>query len=417
MQQEISMKAKSAYTKTLYACYLGYITQAVVVNLAPLFFVIFQNRFQVSYSDLANLVLLTFVVQIATDALMIKVTPLVGYRKCAVAAHVFAAAGLALLGILPGLMAPYPAILICVVLYSIGGGLTEVVISPIVDALPGDAKASAMSLLHSFYSWGQMLVVLLTTVALAWIGDDNWRYIPVMWAVIPFVNLFNFMKVPIVEVSEEQKQSGIGTFLRSPVFLIALLMMICGGASEMAMAQWASLFAERALGVSKVLGDLLGPCFFALCMGIGRTAYGILGDEKVDIEKALLACAGLCVVCYLVTVFVPVPVFSLLGCAFCGFGVSLMWPGVLSYTSRKYNYNAGPVLFSLLALGGDMGCSLGPWITGVVSDMYLSAVGKAAEESSAIRCGLLAAVLFPVGMIVLVAVMRKLHHEQKSSGA
>lgn len=406
------MKTKSQYTSTLFACYLGYITQAIVVNLAPLFFVIFQNRFQVSYSDLANLVLLTFVVQITTDGLMIKITPIVGYRKSAVAAHIFAAVGLACLGILPALMAPYPAILISVVLYSIGGGLTEVVISPIVDALPGEAKASAMSLLHSFYSWGQMLVVILTTVGLALIGDDNWRWIPIVWALIPAFNLFNFMRVPIVEVSEEQKKSGIGTFLRSPIFLVALFMMICGGASEMAMAQWASLFAERALGVTKIMGDLLGPCFFALCMGIGRTAYGILGDAKVNIEKALMACAGLSVVCYLVTVFVPVPVLSLLGCAFCGFGVSLMWPGVLSYTSQKYNYNAGPVLFSLLALGGDIGCSLGPWITGVVSDLYLTAV-PAAAESSAIRCGLLAAVIFPLGMLLLVAVMRKLHHGKK----
>ncbi|MBQ8401854.1 MAG: MFS transporter, partial [Clostridia bacterium] len=293
-------------------------------------------------------------------------------------------------------------------LYSIGGGLTEVVISPIVDALPGDAKASAMSLLHAFYSWGQVLVVILTTVVLALIGDDNWRWIPLGWAMIPFFNLFNFMRVPIVEVSEEQKSNGIGTFMKSPIFIVALLMMICGGASEQAMAQWASLFAERALGVSKITGDLLGPCLFALCMGIGRTGYGIFG-EKINIEKALLGCAGLSVVCYLVTVFVPVPVFSLLGCAFCGFGVSLMWPGILSYTSQKYNYNAGPVLFSLLALGGDTGCSLGPWVTGVVSDLYLTVSGTGADaESQAIRYGILAAIVFPLVMLVLLAVMRKL---------
>lgn len=403
------MKTKSKYTSTLFACYLGYITQAIVVNLAPLFFVIFQNRFGVSYVDLANLVLLTFVVQIATDALMIRITPIVGYRKCAVAAHVFSAIGLVLLAFLPRIMDPYTGILISVVLYSIGGGLTEVVISPIVDALPGDAKASAMSLLHAFYSWGQVLVVILSTVALALIGDDGWNWIPLGWALIPFFNLFNFMRVPIVEVSEEQKKSGIGTFLKSPIFLVALFMMICGGAAEQAMAQWASLFAERALGVSKVLGDLLGPCLFALCMGIGRTGYGIFG-EKINIEKALIACSAVSVVCYLVTVFVTVPVLSLLGCAACGFGVSLLWPGVLSYTSQKYNYNAGPVMFTLLALGGDTGCSLGPWVTGVVSDLYLSMNGGA--ESQAIRYGLLAAIVFPVVMLILLAVMRKLHNQK-----
>ncbi|MBQ4607754.1 MAG: MFS transporter, partial [Clostridia bacterium] len=250
---------------------------------------------------------------------------------------------------------------------------------------------------------------------LALIGDDNWRWIPLGWAMIPFFNLFNFMRVPIVEVSEEQKKSGIGTFLKSPIFLVALFMMICGGASEQAMAQWASLFAERALGVSKVLGDLLGPCLFALCMGIGRTGYGIFG-EKINIEKALFACAGISVVCYLVTVFVPVPVISLLGCAFCGFGVSLMWPGVLSYTSQKYNYNAGPVLFSLLALGGDTGCSLGPWLTGMVSDLYLHTAGGGADvESQAIRYGILAAIVFPAVMLVLIGIMKKLRTDDKTS--
>ena len=408
------MKKKSKYTATLYACYLGYITQAIVVNLAPLFFVIFQNRFGVTYTELANLVLITFVVQVVTDAAMIRLTGVFGYRRSAVAAHVFAAAGLAGLAVLPYMMPPYYGILISVMVYSVGGGLTEVVISPIVDALPGDAKASAMSLLHSFYSWGQMLVVILTTVILAVIGDGNWRYIPLFWALIPAFNLFNFMRVPIVEVSEEQKTAGIGTFLRSPIFLIALLLMICGGASELAMAQWASLFAERALGVPKMLGDLLGPCLFALCMGIGRTAYGILGDTKVNIEKALMTSAGLTVVCYLVTVFVSVPAVALLGCACSGFGVALMWPGILSYTSQKYNYKAGPVLFSLLALGGDTGCSLGPWVAGLVSDLYIAANGSAVSaESQAIRFGILAAVVFPLLMLALVAIMRKLGSSRK----
>ena len=410
-------KTKSKYTSTLHACYLGYITQAIVVNLAPLFFVIFQNDFGVSYMDLANLVLVTFVVQIATDATMIKLTPILGYRKSAVLAHGFSVVGLVLLAILPNIMDPFTGILISVVLYSIGGGLTEVVISPIVDALPGDAKASAMSLLHAFYSWGQVLVVIVSTVLLAVIGNDHWQWIPLVWALIPFVNLFNFLRVPVVEVSEEQKSNGIGTFLRSPIFVIALLMMICGGASEQAMAQWASLFAERALGVSKVMGDLLGPCLFALFMGIGRTAYGILGEERINIEKALFFCATLTVGCYLVTVFVPIPVFSLLGCAVCGLGVSMMWPGVLAYTSKKYQYRAGPVLFSMLALGGDIGCSLGPWITGVVSDLYTATATGANVESQAIRYGILAAIVFPAILVVLLCIMRKLRDSEKQVNA
>ncbi len=390
------------------ACYLGYITQAITVNLAPLFFVIFQTHYGVSYTQIANLVLITFVIQIIVDASMVKLSPIFGYRRSAVFAHIFSVIGLVCLMILPRILPPYAGILVSVFFYSIGGGLTEVVISPIVDALPGDAKASAMSLLHSFYSWGQMAVVILSTVLLTLIGTERWYFIPLFWAILPFVNIFLFCKVPIVEPEEEQKSNGVGKFLRSPIFVVAVFMMICSGASEQAMSQWASLFAERGLGISKMVGDLLGPCMFALCMAIGRTVYGICG-EKINIEKALMGCAGLTIVCYIVVAFVPNPVIALLGCALTGLGVSLMWPGMLSYSSQKYEYKAGPVLFSLLALGGDIGCSVGPWVTGRVSDTYLSAVEKTAEaESQAIRYGLLAAVIFPFLMLVLTCIMRKL---------
>lgn len=401
-------KSKNTYRSTLMACYLGYITQAITVNLAPLFFVIFQTHYGVSYTQIANLVLITFVIQIIVDASMVKLSPIFGYRRSAVFAHIFSVIGLVCLMILPRILPPYAGILVSVFFYSVGGGLTEVVISPIVDALPGDAKASAMSLLHSFYSWGQMAVVILSTVLLTLIGTERWYFIPLFWAILPFVNIFLFCKVPIVEPEEEQKSNGVGKFLRSPIFVVAVFMMICSGASEQAMSQWASLFAERGLGISKMVGDLLGPCMFALCMAIGRTVYGICG-EKINIEKALMGCAGLTIVCYIVVAFVPNPVIALFGCALTGLGVSLMWPGMLSYSSQKYEYKAGPVLFSLLALGGDIGCSVGPWVTGRVSDTYLSAVEKTAEaESQAIRYGLLAAVIFPLLMLVLTCIMRKL---------
>lgn len=400
--------AKSIYRSTLISCYLGYITQAITVNLAPIFFVIFQSYYGVTYTQLANLVLITFVIQIVVDASMVKLSPIIGYRRSAVWAHVFSAFGLCCLTVLPRIMPAYTGILISVFFYSIGGGLTEVVISPIVDALPGEAKASAMSLLHSFYSWGQMAVVILSTVLLLVIGNDNWYFIPLVWAILPFVNIFLFCKVPIVEPGEEQKSNGVGKFLRSPIFIIAVLMMICSGASEQAMSQWASLFAERGLGIPKIAGDLLGPCMFAFCMAIGRTIYGICG-EKINIEKALMGCAGFTIVCYTIVAFVPNAGIALLGCALTGFGVSLMWPGMLSYTSQKYAYKAGPVLFSLLALGGDIGCSVGPWVTGRVSDMYLTVAERtAASESQAIRCGLLVAVIFPILMLILSMVMRRL---------
>lgn len=401
----------SNYKSTLFACYLGYITQAIVVNLAPLFFVIFQIDYGISYSKIGGLVLFTFGVQLCVDILMLKLLPKIGYRASAVFAHVFSVVGLVLLGILPHLIDPYVGILISVFFYSIGGGLIEVVISPIVDSLPGEAKASSMSLLHSFYSWGQMLVVLLTTLVLKLIGNDLWQIIPFLWALLPLINGIRFLKVPLIPIPAEQKKRSALGFFRSPVFIVAFFLMICSGASEQAMAQWASLFAEQGLGVSKVLGDLLGPCLFAVFMSIGRTFYGIKG-EKINLWGALFGCALLSIVCYLVTVFVNIPVVALLGCAVCGLGTSLLWPGMLSYASMKYNYSAGPVMFGLLALGGDIGCSVGPWVTGAVSDLYLE-LNKATElienlSNRAIKTGLLAAIVFPVMMAVFLLIMRKI---------
>lgn len=394
---------KTNYRSTLAACYLGYITQAITINLIPLFFVIFGERYGVSYTELGSLVLLTFVIQIAVDAAMIKLTYVIGYRVSAIAAHVLSAAGLVLLGILPNFIDPYIAILISVSVYAIGGGMTEVVISPIVESLPGEAKASSMSLLHSFYSWGLVAVVSITTVILRVVGDSLWYIIPILWAAVPFFNIFFFAKVPLVAITKEAEAVPFSAYFKSPVMYIAIVLMICGGASEMAMSQWASLFAESGLGVTKVLGDLLGPCLFAIFMGLGRTIYGMFGS-KINIKKALLGCAVLTVICYLTTVFADAPLLSLAGCALCGFGVSLMWPGVLSMTSAEFGTMSGPALFAFLALAGDVGCSLGPWITGKVSDVYL-AVNASAGGSDALRAGLLAACVFPVIMILGCAVM------------
>ncbi len=401
----------SNFKKTLHACYLGYITQAIVVNLAPLFFVIFQTDYGVSYSQIGGLVLFTFAVQMGVDLAMLKLLPHFGYRVTAVAAHVFSVIGLVLLSFLPYAMDPYTGILISVFFYSVGGGLIEVVISPVVDSLPGEAKVSGMSLLHSFYSWGQMLVVLLSTLLLKLIGGDLWHFIPLFWALVPLINTFRFLSVPLIPIPSEQKAKSPFGFFRSPMFIVAFLLMICSGAAEQAMAQWASLFAEQGLGVSKVMGDLLGPCLFAVFMSIGRTFYGIRG-EHVNLFGALLGCSLLSIVCYLVTVFVGLPMVALLGCAMCGLGVSLLWPGMLSYTSRKYNYNAGPVMFGLLALGGDIGCSVGPWLTGRVSDLYIAAnegtVSGNILANQAIKTGLLAAIVFPILMVILLFAMRRM---------
>ncbi|MCQ2456901.1 MAG: MFS transporter [Clostridia bacterium] len=401
------------YNNTRLACYIGYVTQAIVVNLAPLFFIMFREDFGVSYSELGRLVLWTFVVQIAVDALMVKFINKLGYRFAAISSHLFSAAGLIMLGILPNVMNDaYLAILISVLTYSVGGGMIEVVISPVIDSLPSDDKASGMCLLHSFYSWGQVFVVLVTTLTLKFIGHANWETISLIWAAVPTFNLFFFMTVPIPEITPEAKGTPFSEFLKTPVFYMMTLLMICGGAAEQSMAQWASLFAEEGLGVTKVLGDLLGPCLFAVNMGIGRTVYGLLGS-KMNIKNGLLGCGITTIVCYGLTSVSSSPVLGLVGCALCGFGVSLMWPGILGMTSDEFGKKTGPALFAFLALAGDVGCSLGPWITGKVSDAYVAA-NSAATSSDALRMGLLAAAAFPVIMTAGIIFMKALDKKKDS---
>ncbi len=401
------------YKSTLRACCLGYVTQAAVVNLAPLLFVIFQQRYGLSFTMIGSLVLFNFVVQLAVDAVAIKFVDRIGYRASVMIAHGFSAAGLLLLGILPHVMPAYAGMLIAVFLYAIGGGLIEVLISPIVDSLPGDAKASTMSLLHSFYSWGQVVVVALSTLLLQIVGHGLWFILPILWAILPIANLFYFLRVPLIPPVEEERRMPLKKLLTSRIFVVAMLLMVCSGAAEQAMSQWASLFAERGLGISKVVGDLLGPCIFAIMMGIGRTLYGTRG-QRLNLQNALFASALLCIVSYLLTALVPIPAVALLGCALCGLSVSLMWPGMLSLSSAGYP-TGGTAMFAILALCGDLGCSAGPWLTGFVSD--------AAQRSSAIvnwgasmgndpaqtglKIGMLAAILFPLVMLFGILYMRR----------
>ncbi|MBR3640357.1 MAG: MFS transporter, partial [Clostridia bacterium] len=291
------------YKKTVAACCLGYVTQSAVVNLAPLFFVIFRRDLGFSYSFIAALVFMTFAVQITVDALSVRFMSRIGYRRCAILSQIISAVGIALLGILPGLIGNKgAAVMIAVIVYSVGGGLIEVVISPIIDALPKRSKGGGMAFLHSFYSWGQVAVILLTTLSLRLFGESAWYTIAVVWAALPVFNTFMFAKVPIIEPVPQSAGSAVGRLFRSGTFILVLLLMICAGAAEQVMAQWASLFCEKGLGVEKVVGDILGPCLFAAFMGIGRTFYGVRG-EKIRLSNALIFCSSLAVVCYLLTVF------------------------------------------------------------------------------------------------------------------
>ncbi len=357
------------YTLTKISCYIGYIVQAIINNFLPLLFLIFQTEYNVSYEALGRLIFINFVAQITVDIVSVKVVKLLGYRAITVLAHAVAALGLVMLGVLPMLFPEnvYTCLVIAILFYATGSGIIEVIISPIVEYLPGEKKAAEMCFLHSFYCWGQVLTVIASTVLLRVLGG-NWMLLPIIWAVIPFVNMFSFMRVPLVIPQNEAENKGdsIRVLFKNRKFYKLLIAMLCAGASEIAVAQWSSMFIEQALGVDKVVGDLLGPCAFALFMGTGRIVYGLLG-ERISLKRLITVNAALCFVCYLVVSFSTSPVFCLIACAVCGFSVSLMWPGTYSVAAKEIS-NGGTAMYGVLAMLGDMGCSLGPWLVGLVAD-------------------------------------------------
>lgn len=408
------MEKTQNFKSTVFACYRGYITQGIVNNLSPLFFVLFQNKFGISYSLISALILCNFVTQVTTDMLSVKYVDRIGYRKSAVIAHALAFSGLVMQGTLPNVLpAPYVGLVLATIMNGVGGGLIEVIISPIVDSCPGDAKASAMSLLHSFYCWGQVGVVLITTLLLRLIGEDLWFIIPILWSLLPLYNLFRFLKVPLTPTVPEEEKTPLKTLFTSKIFLVALLLMLCAGASELAMSQWSSLFAERALGVTKVIGDLLGPCLFAVFMGIGRTIYGVWG-EKIHLTGAMVFCAALCILCYLGTALFENPWLSLLSCALCGFSVSLMWPGTFSLTSAAYP-KGGTAMFGILAVLGDVGCSVGPALMGAMSGAVSGNAKIAASfpnltaDQLGLKSGMLFSAVFPAVILIGVLLLTRFH--------
>ena len=345
-----------------------------------------------------QLVLINFATQLLTDLWASRYADHVGYRKCMVAAHALATAGLICLGVLPLILpSPYLGMILSVILYAMGGGLLEVVVSPIIEALPNENKEASMSLLHSFYCWGQMLVVLISTFLLWMIGRELWFLLPILWALFPLYNLFQFLKVPLLPLITNGQGLKLKELLSFPTFYLAMLLMICAGASELTMSQWSSLFAEKGLGIPKLYGDLLGPGLFALFMALGRTFYGHFG-ERLPLKLCLFGSSLLCIATYLVTVFSPNPILSLLSCSLCGLSVSLMWPGTFSLTSAAFP-SGGTLMFGLMAVCGDLGCSFGPWLAGMLSE-YVQTTGNTlvfwanstlATEQIGLRTGLLAA--------------------------
>lgn len=394
---------KYTFKHTLHASYLGYVTQAIINNLPPLLFVTFQKEFAISLKQIGLLISVNFGVQLLTDLLAVKLIDRIGYRIGIVCAHVLSFLGLAAFSVLPFVfLRGYTGLLISMTLCSVGGGLLEVLVSPIVEALPGEEKASAMSLLHSFYCWGQVAVVLLSTVFFLTAGIGKWYYLPVLWSILPLANTFFFARVPLRPLVEEENRQPLRQLFKRRLFWLFILLMICAGSSELAMSQWASLFAELGLRVSKFVGDLLGPCTFAVGMGLVRFLYGIKGS-KLNLEKMLVLSGALCILSYLVTIFSPIPLISLAGCALCGISVGMLWPGTFSLTSRHFP-RGGTAMFAVLALAGDLGCSAGPGLVGYISNAVqkLASFQKLPWITDAtelgLKTGLLLAIIFPVAM-------------------
>ncbi len=389
------------FTGTKIACYTGYLVQGIINNIAPLLFVIFSDKFDISLDKLALLITINFATQLIVDTISIKFADIIGYKILAVVSQGIAFVGLLSLGILPNIMTnAYLGIVISIVLSAIGSGITEVIISPIVESIPGEKKTAEMSLLHSFYCWGQVTVVLLTTIMIKLLGNDLWYIAPMIWSIIPLVNTINFIGVPIQPNLTEEEKTPFVKLLFSKQFVLCILIMICAGASEIGMSQWSSYFAETGLKVSKMTGDLLGPCLFAVLMGTGRMIFGFVG-EKINLKVALYISAGLCGLCYLGTSIVNNNVISLLLCAFTGITVSIMWPATLSLAARLFPKGGGS-MYSILALSGDTGCTIGPWF---ISFMSLQ-LSQSTDTGNALKFGLGFGALFPILMIVGISMLK-----------
>lgn len=387
---------KNKYQKTMYACFAGYIVQAIVNNFVPLLFLTFESSYNIPLSQITMLITFNFGIQLIVDLLSTKFVDRIGYRVSIVMAHVFAAGGLIGLVVLPDLLPnAFAGLLIAVVIYAIGGGLIEVLISPIMESCPTENKEKAMSLLHSFYCWGHVGVVLLSTLFFKLCGIENWKILAIIWAVIPIVNGIVFCKAPIASLIEDGETGmSLRDLCRNQMFWILMLMMVCAGASEQAVSQWASTFAEQGLGVTKTIGDLAGPMAFAILMGSARAFYGKFG-EKIDLDKFMMGSSLLCVIAYLCISLSPSPLISLVGCAVCGLSVGIMWPGTFSKASATLK-NGGTAMFALLALAGDVGCSGGPTLVGFVTG----------QMSNNLKLGILAGIVFPILLIVAEIVLK-----------
>lgn len=394
ISQKISQgKVHNANFKgTVRACYIAYIVQGIINNINPLLFVIYQRKLGIPFYKIGILIAANFGVQILTDFVSAKYVDRVGYRKSTMFAHFMSTIGLVGIGIFPFVFSnPFLGLVVATMCNGIGGGLLEVMVSPIVEATPSKEKEKAMSMLHSFYCWGCLLFISLSTILLRIIGSDHWYYIPIIWSIVPFFNFFFFSKVPMNTLVEQEEKIPVKYLLKKRIFWFLIIIMICSGASELAMSQWASYFAETGLQVNKTVGDLLGACFFCALMGLSRLFYGKFG-HKVELKKFMYLSCFLCVIGYLMAVFSPIAIVGLLGCGICGLSVGILWPGTFSIAAKACR-EGGTAMFAFLALAGDVGCVSGPEIVSIVSNVL---------PQYGIKAGLLVAIIFPILLITIL---------------
>lgn len=391
------MNTKNEYNKTIRSCFVAYIVQAIVNNFVPLLFLTFQRTYDIPLSQITMLITFNFGVQLLVDLLSVSFVDRLGYRFCMVLAHILSAAGLIFLTVLPEILpSAFAGILIAVMIYAIGGGLLEVLVSPVVESCPSDNKEKAMSMLHSFYCWGHVGVVLISTVFFSAFGITNWKILAVLWAIVPLVNAAAFTKVPLRSLMEEGETGlSLKELLTMKTFWILLVMMICAGASEQGVSQWASTLAEKGLGITKTAGDLAGPMAFAVLMGTSRAFYGKYGD-RISLDCFMVLSSLLCIASYLGISLLGMPQLSLVCCALCGLSVGIMWPGTFSKAAAALP-KGGTAMFALLALGGDVGCSGGPTLVGFVSEL----------AGDNLKKGILAGVIFPVLLLLGVVLCRR----------
>lgn len=397
------MPENKNYNKTLYACFVGYIIQAIINNFAPLLFLTFQSSYHIPLSQITLLVTANFGLQLIIDFLSAGFIDKIGYRLSMLAAHVFCAAGLLFMTFLPNILPDaFTGLFLSVMVYAVGGGLLEVLVSPIVENCPTDNKEKAMSLLHSFYCWGHVGVVLLSTLFFRLFGIENWRILAIVWAIVPICNFFLFMTAPIAEPAKEQEGGlSVKKLVSRKIFWILMLLMLCAGSCEQAVSQWASTFAEKGLGISKTAGDLAGPMLFAILMGTSRLIYGKWGD-KFDLDKFMRFSGFLCLFSYLVISLSPHPVLGLLGCGLCGLSVGILWPGAFSMAAANIP-GGGTAMFAFLALAGDLGCMGGPTFVGFISGAF----------DDNLKIGILAAVIFPLLLLAGLCAKNAICNRQK----